>query len=145
MLSNEKIMAVQQLVYEVDDLDARLRCIASFGAEELAYYLDLYNWDDGFAVPTAIANHPGCDQALALRLFWLADGLAWYTSKGSPGRYQQEWGAFCHLISDGILSGRFPQGDLSFDPGLSRVEMYRLAKSEIPEALYYPVVGQQHP
>ena len=35
-----------------------------------------YNWDDGFFLPQAILNDPACDLALALEIFYLADGYA---------------------------------------------------------------------
>lgn len=143
MLSMSRKTAVERLVYEVDDLQERLRSVASFGPEELEYCLDIYNWDDGFAIPAAIAQHPACDQALALQLFWLAEGLSWYTRESEPEPWHQEWDAFCRMITEGILSGRYPLGDLSFDPGLTRVEQYQLRKTDIPEVLYLPVVGKR--
>jgi len=145
MLTETQTSAVRRLAEEVEELEERLEGVARLGAEELDYFLDLYNWDDGFEVPTAIAAHPDCDQALALRLFWLADGLTWYTREAPPGPYQQDWAAFCQMISEGLLSDRFPRGSLSFDPGLSRVASYRLRKADVPEVLYQPVVEKPHP
>jgi hypothetical protein len=141
ILRGEQTAAVERLVNEVEDVEERIQGVARLGAEELDYLLDLYNWDDGFAVPTAIATHPECERALALRLFWRADGLTWYTRLVEPSPYQRDWGVFCELISEGILSGRYPVGALSFDPELSRVQLYKLRKAGIPEALYQPIVG----
>ncbi len=42
--------------------------------EELHRYMEEYNWDDGLEVPYFIMQHPNCELATALLMFWLAEG-----------------------------------------------------------------------
>jgi len=44
---------------------------------DLEKLLDEYNWDDGFEIATEILDNPYCDLALALKIFYLADGFAY--------------------------------------------------------------------
>ncbi len=44
---------------------------------DLEKILNEYNWDDGFAIPKKILSNPHCDLALALKIFYLADGFAY--------------------------------------------------------------------
>ena len=72
---------------------------------ELSYLLDGYNWDDGFEVPIAISNHPYCDLGVALSLWWLADGGAWFERPNEVSEYMQDWGNFCREMTSRISSG----------------------------------------
>ena len=52
-----------------------------------------YNWDDGFGLPGRLLDQPGCDLALALEIFYLADGFAFLSdSEGKSG--PKEWRDF---------------------------------------------------
>ncbi len=41
---------------------------------DLKELLNQYNWDDGFEIPKEILKNRNCDLALALEIFYLADG-----------------------------------------------------------------------
>ena len=44
---------------------------------DLKKTLKEYNWDDGFEIPEKILRSENCDLALALEIFYLADGFAY--------------------------------------------------------------------
>jgi hypothetical protein len=57
MLPPEIIAAIDRLVYDVSDPGDRLAIVAALeSAEALQRVANAYNWDDGFQVPTAIAD-----------------------------------------------------------------------------------------
>jgi hypothetical protein len=145
MLTDAQRNQLDYLCEQEDDVEVRKKHIAQLDAEALAYLIDKYNWDDGFEVPTAIATHPACCRAVALRLFWAASGRSWFerVHKSEPKQaWMAEWYTFCELVSDGILSGRYVVGTLSFDPELDRIELYKIRKAGIlPEALYLSIRG----
>jgi hypothetical protein len=105
MLPPETIAAIDRLVYEVSDPVERVAIVAALdSALALKRLANVYNWNDGFTVPTAIADHPKCDLGTALDLFWLADGLGWYTREHPVSKYNQDWAAFCELITTRLLA-----------------------------------------
>ena len=102
-------------------------------AEALYAYLRVYNWDDGFEVPTALAAHPCCDLGVALALFWKADALS-FTGEFEPSPYNRAWVAFSESIANRILNGGY-EGSSSFEPQLGKVTLYKLRKRGVPEIL----------
>jgi hypothetical protein len=114
-------------------------------AQALQHVAYLYNWDDGFAVPTALATHPLCDLGLALDLFWLAEALCWYQGEITENEYNREWVTFCRLVTDGILNGRYHKNATSFQVGLGVARLHELRKQGVPEILFNDVHGQIPP
>lgn len=45
--------------------------------DKLKIQLKEYNWDDGFEFPRKLLNSPECDLAMALDIFYLADGYGY--------------------------------------------------------------------
>ena len=39
---------------------------------ELHAVMQAFNWDDGFVVPTAVLQHPACERATALLMYYEA-------------------------------------------------------------------------
>jgi hypothetical protein len=117
----------------------RIRRLTS-AAELKAAALE-HNWDDGFAVPRAIAFHPRCDLAVALQLFWLADAMAVYVGEAKEDGYNEDWLSFCRPLIEKILRGDYGQGDASFDPTLDRVQLYKYSKRGVPEIFLSPVAA----
>ncbi|WP_082576284.1 DUF4274 domain-containing protein [Lysobacter sp. Root604] len=94
-----------------------------------------YNWDDGFAFPQAIADHPNCDLAVALELFWLSNAISIYLGEVSNGAYNADWRCFCSSITQRILSGHYVQGATSFQVPLTKVQIYKYRKLGVPSLL----------
>ena len=104
-------------------------------ADELQRAAIQYNWNDGFRLPVAIANHPQCDLAVALELFWLSDSISWYTKERELNSYNRDWAEFCELITERILSGFYHHGPDSFNNELSRSLLGKYKKQNVPDIL----------
>ena len=99
---------------------------------ELQEKLRTYNWDDGFAVPQEILDDPNCDLALALEIFYLADGFACLSGRTETSGLTQ-WKEWIVSLYDGIRNGRYPQTDVPFEIPLTRTAKYQFRKKQIPE------------
>ncbi|MNV74010.1 hypothetical protein D3C71_1671930 [compost metagenome] len=115
-----------------------------FDNEEYKEYcrqLDRYNWDDGFEFPQSLLSDSGCDLALALKIFYLADGYGYLQRfigeepSGSP-----EWLAFMDALYARLVENQFPAAESRY-PGrkhpyqipLSKVQRFRLRKANVPD------------
>ncbi|WP_271711718.1 DUF4274 domain-containing protein [Marinigracilibium pacificum] len=101
-----------------------------------------YNWDDGFELPTVIADNPYCDKGTALTLFWLAEGISYYTGEIEKNEYNTDWVDFCKFMGDRLINGAYKEGLVSFNPGLSKILIYKYKKAGIPEELFMPIEGK---
>ena len=101
----------------------------------------IYNWDDGFELPTVIANNTFCDKGTALTLFWLAEGITIYTKEVEKNDYNAGWANFCKMIGDRLINNSYEEGVIGFVPEISRVTVYKYKKQGIPSVLYEAVRG----
>lgn len=100
---------------------------------DLKNILDNYNWDDGFEVLKEILADPDCDLALALEVFYLADGYRYLLEKSANTTGLQLWDRFITPLYDDILNNKFPQTDAAFEIPLNQVQKYKLLKMGISE------------
>ena len=91
-----------------------------------------YNWDDGFLLPQSVRNAPACDLALALEIFYLADGYS-FLSQNMEGGALPEWDAFIRPLYEEILQGKYPETGAAFSVPLNRAARDRSRKSGVPE------------
>lgn len=70
---------------------------------DLKSMLREYNWDDGFEVPKEILSDSNCDLALALEIFYLADGYS-YLEKSDKMTVLQKWNPFITTLYRDILN-----------------------------------------
>ncbi len=102
--------------------------------------LDRYNWDNGFAFPQSLLEDIGCDLALALKIFYLADGYSYlqrFLEQEQTG--PKQWLEFVEDLYKKISERHFPDTETLF-PGkvhsfaipLSKVQCFRLRKSNVP-------------
>lgn len=140
MLSPKTITAIEQLAESPPP--ARLSGVGAIdSAEALQLLAYVYNWDDGFDVPTAIANHPKCDLGTALDLFWLAEAICWLSGEIEPGEYNRDWAAFCELVTNRLIEGHYPQGETSCKVPLGIPKRHQLKKQGVPAILITDVLG----
>ena len=111
---------------------------------DLKRILREYNWDDGFEVPKEILSDPNCDLALALELFYLADGYSYLeksdhttvlqksTSLQKPAALQK-WNPFITTLYHDILDHKFQKTDTPFTNPLNKVQKYIFRKKQIPD------------
>lgn len=79
--------------------------IALRTAGELRELVRSYNWDDGFDIPAAAAEHPQCDLGVALELFALSDAMSIYLKEVEPKPWKRDWIEFCERLTYRILTG----------------------------------------
>jgi len=94
--------------------------------------LNGYNWDGGFTLPKEILDDPNCDLALALEIFYLADGVC-YLENQSYNPNLEKWSLFIAALYNDILNGKYPKTDTLFEVPLSNVAKYKLRKIQVPE------------
>lgn len=99
---------------------------------DLENLLEEYNWDDGFAVPQKILNSPDCDLVLALKIFYLADGYA-YFNESAEHMALDEWKLFISTLYQDIVDGKYVTYGRRYEIPLTRVQRYKLRKKQIPE------------
>ena len=100
--------------------------------DDLENMLSEYNWDDGFEIPKEILANPYCDLALALSIFYHADGFA-YLDGFAEKAGLKEWNQFiCSLYND-ILGNKYRESDRRYTIPLTKVQKYKFRKKHIPE------------
>lgn len=99
---------------------------------KLRQVLNEYNWDDGFELPKELLENPDCDLALALEIFYLADGYSYLTDK-SRSTSLKEWKLFVEKLYADILEGKYTQTASIFANPLTKVQRYKLKKQQIPD------------
>lgn len=100
--------------------------------DKLRQALNEYNWDDGFDFPKELLKTPDCDLALALEIFYLADGYYYLIVKSRSTSFK-EWKLFVEKLYADILDGKFIQTASTFKNPLTKVQRYKLKKQQIPD------------
>ena len=103
--------------------------------QEMKRLLDVYNWDDGFAVPQKILEDPDCDLALALEIFFLADGYT-YLDGMADSPDPAGWREFIRRLADEIIEGRYPKTERGFRIPIGAAARYKWKKRGITEAFF---------
>ena len=99
---------------------------------DLESILDEYNWDDGFDIPKQILNDPVCDLAMALEIFYLADGFAYLEHSIAEGELSG-WEKFIGSLYDDIVSGRYRKNNNQYKIPLSKVQKHKLKQKQIAD------------
>ena len=88
-----------------------------------------YNWDDGFDIPRKIIKKECCELGTALMIFYLADGIRYLENKEEAEKScLKEWLVFIEDLYTRIVNGEYKDGDILFEPPLSKVQKYKLEK-----------------
>lgn len=95
--------------------------------------LDDYNWDDGLDLPQKIVSDSNCDLALALEVFYLADGDSFLYDYPNEPNGDVIWKNFVKKLMQDILEGKYFVTDSHFEIPLSKVQRYKLSKLNVPE------------
>lgn len=111
--------------------DKAVELVKSINSEdELFVLLDNYNWYNGFEVPEAIINHPNCTLPVTLLAFHRADGIQ-YLLEGEAifaNRLSKSWKDFIKEVYDKILKKKYPNGSISFQPEITKIQKFKLNK-----------------
>lgn len=101
-------------------------------SDKLRQILNDYNWDDGFDLPKELLKNSDCDLALALEIFYLADGYS-YLIGNQRSTSQSEWMLFIDKLYNDILNGKYVQTTAIFKNPLTKVQRYKLKKQQVPD------------
>ena len=100
--------------------------------EEMQQKLHQYNWDDGFDLPWKIISDKNCDLAIALEVFYLADGFGYFQTFIHNVGGTKEWFCFMATLYEKIVNGTYPKTNHTYQIPLSKVQRMRMAKYHIP-------------
>ena len=119
----------------------RVKLVSAMSARALQIFLDEYNCDDGIEAIRALIRNPECELAVALDAFWLTDPD--FSSVPPAPSHDANYDSLVRELYDGILAGRFPVGQLTYDPMAAavgkRVQRYLLQKRGVPPIFLDPV------
>ena len=137
---------IDRLPYDADGIDTWLHVLARVDrADDLERLLGVYNWDDGFAVPRAVAEHPACDLGIALKLFWSSDAERFLSPADLNERHNASWFDFCAYVTSRIVDGRYAVASTSFTIPLNGIARKKLEKRGVPAILISDVAGKSSP
>lgn len=107
-----------------------IKYIKSINNEETLYvYTYNYNWDDGLIIPKEIMSNTVCSLSIALLLFHRAEGISYLEDKTSLNEADDDIKSFINTLYHNILDGKYPIGNVAFDPKLSKVQLYKINKT----------------
>ncbi len=125
-----QLKKLSEILYSESNAEA-VELVKSINSEdELFVLLDNYNWDNGFEVPEEIINHPNCTLPIALLAFHRADGIQ-YLLEGEAifaNRLSKSWEDFIKEVYDKILKKQYPNGSISFQPEITKIQKFKLNK-----------------
>ncbi|QZY56648.1 DUF4274 domain-containing protein [Crassaminicella profunda] len=106
--------------------------ISQMNNKQLDLLIENYNWDNGFKLPSAVTNNENCELATALKVFYLADGFSYLSDSTKPSIYLMDWYNFVSNLYNRLLEGIYCYGELHYSVPLTKVQIYRLKKANIP-------------
>jgi len=141
MISDIEQKQIDQIQDE-DDIE-NIICIAEASSNPsfLQKYAINYNWDDGMGLPVAVANNKYCDLGTALTLFWLAEGMSFFSSEVERNKYNNDWADFCDMLIQRLINNFYVIGPVSFKPSINKVTAFKYKKAGVPSVLYKEVQG----
>ena len=125
----EIVFKVKELIYDKTKEDVLKELDSVKMSEFLHIYMANYNWDDGFDIPRKIISKDCCELSTALMIFYLADGVRYLENKEEiQNSSLKAWASFIQELYNKIMSGSFVDGNIFFEPPMSKVQLYKLKK-----------------
>ena len=87
-----------------------------------------YNWDNGTALPEAVAENSCCDMGTALMIFELYGGYD-HLLDSRDSAFTDHEKSFLSGLIEKISNDRFACREIKYTPELSRADKYRIKKS----------------
>lgn len=110
--------------------------------KQMKNMIENYNWDDGFKLLKLIISDANCDLAMALEIFYLADGYGYFQTFTQNIGGKKEWFSFMGALCYDIENGRYVKSVHHYTIPLSKVQRYQLRKRNIPEVYLTDVKPQ---
>ena len=140
---SSKSEVIEQTCYQIEDCTKAIDLVESIdSAKELYSLISYYNFDDGYKVPMAILNHPLCELAHAIKIYWLLDADRYYENNAELDELERDDYEFCKFLEKRIKEGFYKVKEISHDENFDRVKLYYLKKSSLPSIFYQPVVAK---
>ncbi|MGG0658089.1 DUF4274 domain-containing protein [Rummeliibacillus pycnus] len=111
----------------------------------LHYFAANYNWNSRFDLPTIILENEACDFGTGLLMFHYADGYRMLENQDEVSSSSlDEWKNFLGKIYNKLINLEFKSQNISFDPELTKIQKYKLKKSNptIPDILISKSPGE---
>ncbi|MEW9677298.1 DUF4274 domain-containing protein [Lentibacillus sp. L22] len=130
-MNKQDINLLEQLLYNTDENDVIIQLGNIDNPLILHFFAANYNWNNGFNVPMAILENENCDLGTGLLMFHYADG---YRLLENPDEVlnssSKEWKNFLSKVYNKLKDLEFKSRNISFDPGLTRVQKFKLKKNK---------------
>jgi len=129
---------IEQILYE-EDID-KIKIVKSIdNPKELYELISHYNYDDGYKLPMAILQHPLCELAHAIHLYWISDSDMWYDEEEYEDEIEKEHYEFSKFLEKRILEGFYKAKSLNHKGNFNRIDIFNFKKVSFPEVFYMPV------
>lgn len=120
---------IAYLVYECEDIEEVKKKVKAISDEETLFaFMNNYNWDDGFDIPSIALKSKHCKLATALKIFYDAGGGEALMEK-SLMRGSDKWAKFVKGLYAKIIENKYEQGSVGYNIPLSKLKRYKLAKT----------------
>ncbi len=132
-IDNHQIQKISDILYTESNAKAVSYINSLQTEDELFVLLDNYNWDNGFEVPQAVINHSKYTLSIALLAFYRADGIRYLLNAEAAfaNSSSKEWEDFVKDVYVKIFRKRFPNGNISFQPEITRIQKLKLKKLKL--------------
>ena len=128
---------INSLLYEDLEDEEVSDIISGIDDSEVLHLIAInYNWDDGFEIPQMILDNKCCELATALTIFESAEGLNYLEDK-SVFEDDDESETFISELYERIINRQFTQGNIKYNPQLTRVQIYQLKKAIKEEEMIF--------
>lgn len=110
--------------------------IEAMDGKQLRELIKSYDWDseESYEAPARMIHNSECELALALDIFYRADGVRYFGLRARSKRGKESWMKFMDDLYEMILSGRIREGKMRYTVSLSKGKKFQLYKEDdVPE------------
>ncbi len=119
---------IKYLKYECEDWQETKKLVKEMDDEETLFaYVNNYNWDDGFEIPSIILKNKHCKLAAALAIFYDAGSAEMLIDKDMMNG-TSEWAKFVKALYNQIMQNKYEQGVVGYMIPLTKVQKYKIGK-----------------
>ena len=127
-MDSEKELYVSGFIYNMSLKEKLTEAERIDDSDLLHLIMYNYNWDDGFRIPELVLENQKCEMSTALMIFYSAGGEELLVNRNLSVTEQNDRLRFVSKLYDRIIENDFLQGDIYFEPPLTKVELYKLKK-----------------
>lgn len=128
-MDKKDINFLEELLYNTDKNNLISQLSKVDNPLMLHFYAANYNWNSGFDAPRAILENKTCDFGTGLLMFHYADGYRLLENSDEVSSSSLEkWKDFLSKIYNKLINLEFKSQNISFDPGLTKIQKYKLKK-----------------